>query len=696
MSFLAPLFLAGLAALAVPVIIHLTNRPEREVVRFPSLMFVRRIPFRSARRQRIRHWLLFLLRSVALALLALAFARPLLQGVLSAGGGRAGGREVVILLDNSYSMGYGDRWTRGVAAARRVIGGLGPDDQATLVLFADRAAVAAPRAADPAVSAAALDRARVSARSTRYAPALELTRELLASSELARREVVLITDFQAVGWDPSERVRLPDGTDLSRVDLSAASAANVAVAGVGVERISRDGPDRVALTARLLNRSPDPVDRLRVTLRVDGSAVETASVSLPPNGAAAVRFAPVSVPERAVRATVEAAHDELPADDRFHAVIAPQPPIGALLLEHPGARPQEGLYLRRALAIGEDPPIAATVKAPGQLTAADLAMHAVVIVNDAPLPDAAMASRVRRFVEMGGGVLVVLGRRGAPATRAGGAGLLPGAPGAPVDRLADQGGTLGTLDYDHPVFEVFRTPRTGDFTAARIFRYRELDAGDATVLARFDDGGAALVEATIGAGRVLVWTAGFDNFWSDLPVQPVFLPFVHQLVRYLAGYEEPQRWFLAGGVLDLATLDGDSRGADGGGRAEWVVESPSGERVLEQVRGGSRFVEFEESGFYEIRPLGSQTDDRRVVAVNLDPRESDLTALDADELAVAIMPQATTAEAAVSLDTRVSPEERERRQGLWWYLLVAVLLILVAETVVANRRPRRGWIRSAA
>src|SRR5438477_4579639 len=111
MNFLAPAFLAGLAAIAVPVIIHLIHRERRVVVPFPSLMFLQRIPYRSVRRQKIRHLLLLLLRCLALAMLAAAFARPFFEKHAPTGPATSGAREVVVLLDNSASMGYGDRWT---------------------------------------------------------------------------------------------------------------------------------------------------------------------------------------------------------------------------------------------------------------------------------------------------------------------------------------------------------------------------------------------------------------------------------------------------------------------------------------------------------------------------------------------------------------------------------------------------------
>src|SRR5712671_3434159 len=113
MSFLAPLFFVGLGAIAIPVFVHLIQRERKRVIEFPSLMFVQKIPYQSVRRRRIRHWFLLLLRAAAIALLCAAFARPLLpQRASAAAGGLGGSREVVIVLDQSASMGFGDHWRR--------------------------------------------------------------------------------------------------------------------------------------------------------------------------------------------------------------------------------------------------------------------------------------------------------------------------------------------------------------------------------------------------------------------------------------------------------------------------------------------------------------------------------------------------------------------------------------------------------
>src|SRR5947207_11658553 len=148
MNFLAPAFLAGLAAISIPVIIHLINRERKTVVEFPSLMFLQRIPYKSVRRQKLRHILLLVLRCAAVALLVAAFARPFFarRQALAA---TTGAREVVVLLDRSASMGYGGRWARAQDAARKAATGLGATDRATLVLFANDAAVASEPTANP-------------------------------------------------------------------------------------------------------------------------------------------------------------------------------------------------------------------------------------------------------------------------------------------------------------------------------------------------------------------------------------------------------------------------------------------------------------------------------------------------------------------------------------------------------------------
>ena len=152
MAFLAPIFFAALAAAAIPILIHLTQRERKQVIEFPSLMFLEKIPYQSVRRRRIRHWFLLMMRAAAIALLDAACARPFMPGGSSAIAAAGGNRELAILLDNSASMGYGDRWQRAVDAARRAVGSMTTGDRATLELTHDSVYHLRPAGGDGAVA----------------------------------------------------------------------------------------------------------------------------------------------------------------------------------------------------------------------------------------------------------------------------------------------------------------------------------------------------------------------------------------------------------------------------------------------------------------------------------------------------------------------------------------------------------------
>ena len=689
MSFLAPLFLAGLVALAVPILVHLTHKERKDVVVFPSLMFLTKIPYQAVRRQRIRHWLLFALRCLALILLALAFARPFLPSAATAAPVRGvGARELVILLDRSYSMSYGDRWTRAVDAARRAVTGLGGDDRASLVLFDGTATAATEPTADKAILGAALDAAKPGAGITRYEPAFKLAQRVLVESELPRREVLVISDFQRVGWDGRDSPALPAGTTIERVDLSDATTSNIAVTGVDFRRDYAEDRERVAITARLVNRSAQARPRQSVSLELNGRVVETKPVDLAPNAAATVDFAPAPLPSGTTRGVVRSADDALVRDNAFFFAISRGQALSVLVIDHREGGAPRSLYVERALGIGNQPNFRVTTKRLGSVTASDLVDRSLVLINDSDLPGGELGRRLVEYVNNGGGLLVALGDRSAPRERpAYAAELLPTTTDAPIDRTTDRGGTLGYIDRSHPIFEVFSAPRSGDFSTPRFFRYRSVTPGPGDEqLARFDDGHIALLERKVGRGRVIVFTSSFDGIWNDLPLQPVFLPVAHQLAKYAAAYADERPWSVVGQVANLPGIFRDSAGQAGtASEVEYVAVAPSGERT--RLAGTTRrTVELTEQGFYEMQRVGSRSEPR-VVAVNVDLAESDLAAVE-PQLLTGAMVAGAGADTAVGAEAS-TPMDIERRQGFWWYLLAAVLLLLVAETMLSNQLSRR-------
>jgi hypothetical protein len=237
MNFLAPLFFVALAGLAIPVLLHLTQREKNQIVRFPSLMFVRRIPYQSVRRRKIHNWLLLFVRLAALAMIILAFARPLIGSDDGTAAPGEGAREVVILLDTSYSMGYGTRWEAARAAARAEIARLGPADRGSVVLFSSNAEIAARATPERERLNAAVETAAPGSGATRYAPALKVAGSILADSQRPQREAILISDFQRAGWRGEEGARLPQGARLTPVPVQGTTdRPNLSITAVSMAR----------------------------------------------------------------------------------------------------------------------------------------------------------------------------------------------------------------------------------------------------------------------------------------------------------------------------------------------------------------------------------------------------------------------------------------------------------------------------
>lgn len=686
MGFLTPLFLIGLAGLAVPVIIHLIQRERKNVVPFPSLMFLRRIPYQSVRRRRIRNWPLLLLRLAAIALIVAAFARPFLRRPALAASAAGGARELVVLLDRSYSMGYGDRWTRATAAARDAIGAIGPTDRASLVVFASGADVLLRSTSDRGRLGAALATARPGAGATRYGPALKLAGSIASESALPRREVVLISDFQRSGWQGAEGVGLPDGVVLTPVAIGDAEPRNVSVTPVSLQRSRFSDQERVTVTGGVVNHASAAVSNLEITLEVDGRAVQTERVNVEPEGSASVTFAPFVAAARDTRGRVRIGADPLPLDNTFYFNVSPKEAVKIVIAERPGAGRDTSLYVSRALALGDAPPFATTAKSIDTMSTEDLQRASVVILNDVPVAQLT-AERLGAFVARGGGLLVALGERASWAGGPGAGDVLPGMPGQPVVRTSGPAARLGALEYGNPIFEPFRAPRSGDFSAARFYSYRSVTpAAGAQIIARFDDGAPALIERRIGAGRVLLWTSTLDLQWNDLPLKSVFLPFVHRMATTLASYTDQPSWLTVGEVLEparSAPVPGSRRSAP-----PRVVLTPSGERVTLDGEGPD-VLELAEQGFYEIRTQGRDAAPPMTVASNVDLAESDLTPMDPREVVAGAMGRAGGAAPA---GTNVAPtdQEQERSQRLWWYLLFAGVVLLGLETVIANRLSRAG------
>jgi len=392
MGFVAPLVLVGLGALAIPVLIHLIQRERKRVVEFPSLMFLRKIPYESVQRRRIRDWLLLALRLAAIALIVTAFARPFLRGS-SLAAAPGGARDIVVLLDRSYSMGYADSWSRAQRAAAQAIDSATPADRISVVLFADTAEIVLRSTPDRSRAVAQINAATPGPGSTRYGPALKLAGSLLAESLLPRKEVILVSDFQRGGWLPDDTLRLPGGTTITTAIVEGAQGASLALTPVALLRSREAGqPERVTVTAGVLNRTATAAADVPINLEIDGRVVQDLKITIGPSASASISFAPVTITSPNTRAIVRlgtaggTAVDALARDNVFNFVLTPAAPVPVMAVSQGPA--DATLYLTRALAIGEAPRFDATLQSPDALAGDAMNRARVILLNDVPIGDA--------------------------------------------------------------------------------------------------------------------------------------------------------------------------------------------------------------------------------------------------------------------------------------------------------------------
>jgi hypothetical protein len=514
---------------------------------------------------------------------------------------------------------------------------------------------------------------------------------VLDQSERAEREIILVTDFQRTGWADAGRSRLPDGITLTPVTLADDRDGNLAVADA---RFSGGEGDRFRVVARIANMGDEAVSGLPVSLELSGRAVATRPVDIGPRGAATVTFENVPLPEGQSRGRLSIPGDDLEIDDQLRFMATAEPGLEVLILEGARGRTDRSLFVERALAIGDEPRVRPVRRPANQLDAAWLATASAVILNDANLTDAGRATRLADWVRGGGALFVALGANSDPSQWAGpAASLLGGRVGRVEDRTGSGGSRVSWLDYDHPIFELFATPRSGDFSEARFFRFRAFEPGEqATVLARFEGGEPALVEHAVGEGRVLVWMSTLDRFWNDLALQPVFLPFLHRSVLHATRYREPRRWVSTGGVLELGSLvgGGSAAGAELALQKEWVLVNPAGDRSPIEIEDGPTWIEFDRAGFYQIEELDSNADPV-VIAVNVALPESDLAPVAPERISSSVVGAGgqNAGTAAGTATAGFSGSEEPARRELWWFLLLAAALVLIAESLIANRWTRR-------
>lgn len=654
--------------MVVPVLIHLFGRRRPRLVRFPSLMLLEAAPLRRRSPLRVRRLLSLLMRAGAVALLALALARPVARW-----GGLAWlsptGPVHAVVLDCSASMDAGGNFHRARDAAREVLQALAPGSRVLMVLGrADLAQIAEARPVSRETALEALDAVSVLAERTRAADvigAVATRMEQLGSPG----NLFFITDLQRSSYE--EVTRPASSVQVVIVAVKGGVSGNRAISEVRpAEPVALKGrPVQARLRVDVWGQVP--AGRVPVTVKLGGySSAVGVNAAAEGSSWADVTLFPPSTGVHAGAMSLPC--DRFPADDSRWIALHVRQSLRVLIV----GDEQRSRYLRAALdPFGDERAVVRVqVVAAQALGAADLGGQDVVVLADpSPLAEGELEALVSE-VQRGLGLLVFAGPRALPAWYA--QILLPAVGLGDVrlgkDQRVEDGYALVIDERSAGPLTVFADPTAGDLSTARFAAFRQValaSAGATTVWARYADGTPAVLGTGLGRGRVGLLNMAPDDSWSDLVRQAAFVPLVHRLVYYLAGGRQlaVQEAPVGEATVGLAPEDA--------GRLALRRFGSAGEEPLEVETGRWRQIATE-PGVYRLL---SGEEELGGFAANLDPAESNLTALAATEVRRYLRPlQVTVVPATAAQRVRAyttAPADVSR------LIALLALLLLAAEAV---------------
>ena len=717
MTFLNPLVLFGLAAAAIPILLHLLNLRKLKTVEFSTLRFLHELQRTRMRKVRLRQWILLLLRTLLIVFLVLAFSRPALKGSF-AGLGTVNARSaLVLLLDDSPSMGL--RNTGGVifdqarASILDIAGLVQAGDELHLLRLST--AVRGDTSGTLWSSEGATEAFRslpISNRSYRYSDALQKALQIAGSSPTVNREVYLLTDLQGAHFTlPATAADSIGGTTprvrIFLVRFPQINQANAAVTSCAVESkiLAQNRPIMVNATVR--NYGDQAMQKNVVSLYLDGIRVAQQSVDLAPHGSSSLTLTAVPKRRGIMGGIVRLEDDVLEIDNSRHFTAAIPETLRVLLA---GGSAEETRYSGLALTLSGDSSVAGLFRVhritDNQLAYTDLQHYDVLVLAAIRSLPPLLASRIVSAVRQGKGLMVYPGP--SMNVQEVNAGLL--APlGIPPMTLpaavsaTESGGFVRfeKIDYSHPVFSGMfeREPSTQgsapSIESPRIRAAATLPSGGAGLtLIALTDGRPFLREYRPKAGRVFVSAVDAGVEWSDFAVRGIFAPLLHRTILYLAATRQSQQEAIIGDRLTIQL-----RQSPGDFQRTYVLLSPSGieERIAPQTRSAAGLLTFdsapaEEPGLYRLRYEGSSPDRDaailQAVPVHPDALESDLHPA-TEEVLKAFWKYHGIPEASVStLDAGASlkREVEATRHGveLWRLFLLLAVLCAGLEMIVAR------------
>jgi hypothetical protein len=715
LTFLNPAYLGALLLGALPIIIHLIRRRKVRVIPWAAYEFLLQSKRRNRRRLRLEQLLLLILRILIVCLAVLAFCRPLMRTLglpMVAADARV---HALIVLDNSFSMGYKRDGITDYARAKRVADDLmgkvlKQGDSVSVVLLSSKpeTLIGLPTF-DLAKARDRVRSAPLGNHDTDFGVTAASCVGLLKSVKTPTKEVYWITDSQKSGFPDAARERtqaawkaLAGLARITWIDVASQNRDNLSVEEPFFSRelVTPQAPVRVEAAVR--NYTNSPRNGLLVNLNVDGRSGGSTRVNVPANGAVKASFTYLFEKPGIHTGTIQLSQpDGLETDNTASFAVMVREKLKILVVNpHPASDPakDEAFYLVTALAPagatqGASTAIQPTVHSGSSLAGINLRSYDAVVITGLDTVSQTDRTALQDFVGNGGGLLLFPGpstdSNRINASLGSGERFLPVKMGTRRLFTEDNALSLNPATITHPALLPFRDTTEINLGGARFSLVYELPSetndNAVRIMCRFNGGQPAFVERRFGEGKVILAASPAGTSSGSFPFKPAYVPLIHQLVAYLAAGPAAQHNLHVGEMLN-ARFDVKEAGKP------VRLTAPTGQTTLHKTTLGSEGVVFnysgtDRAGLYQIGLSGRDKVD--AFAINLLPGESDLSTLKAAQIQAATGP--TNAQFARSTDDLLSVVRHSRRgTEVWRALILAVLPLLFLEGLLAQRFGRRG------
>lgn len=537
MSFLAPLFLLGLVALAIPVWLHLMNRSDPPAQPFSSTFLLKHSEQITSSQRSVRYWLLLSLRLLALLILVLLFAQPAIQRLQSDVSG-PGDKQILILLDRSLSMDASDRWQQAQQLLADLLEDQPAGTSAQLVAASGRYEVIQESTTDLSAVRTAIQRVRPDSSELNLGALVQAADDLVVALG-GEVEIHLISDLQASNLPPRFTDLVPSRAPMI-IHAVQSDQANLTLTAQWQGQ---------AIAAQIQSDRPGVVAPGEVELRIDGDLA--ARVDAQPSGDQlwTVRFELPELPldSREIELGF-AADDALAADNHFYLAPPTNNQVSALVLAAT-ATLNDALYLRTALESLSSPRVAVDVQYAGGSANLALDDYQLVLVQDAGVLSDGLTSALESWVARGGNLMLVAGSRVANGE------TIPLSAGRLQANASDAQPGLLINDLRHAAFSRF----PANSLSAELYRPRQLTGFEGRVLVQTSSGLPFMVEQSRGAGRILLIAHGMTPDATNLSLQPDFVPLIRSLVSWMAEINRLPSTLTTGDSLLLGTVDAADR-----------------------------------------------------------------------------------------------------------------------------------------